>query len=166
MSFAEIIEPIVDDIVERQIQQIPALSPSLGATCMKVGDASLFNTLGSIPDPWCLVQYAGEDAQDPENMGTNPVIQQEWVRFQLWLGAKSFSTRALTANQPGGVIGLNTLVDATWFAISGYLSPSARSQGGSWSKFFHVSTTPPEVTESRVVSIMTFKTLLVRQGNA
>ena len=160
---AEIIEPCVDDIVARLRDRIGFLSPARGATCEKVGDAALFTAFSQIGAPFAMVQYAGEDALEVENMGAAAVIQQSTMRFQVWCGAKSFSARGEGTDNLHGEVGLNTLVDAVWFALSGYLIPSARQTAGSYMRLFHVSTTPPVVEDYRVISVITFKSEIVRQ---
>lgn len=164
MSYPEIIDPILDDIVDRLIDRIGFLSPGSGGTCSKVGDVALFTNFGQVTAPFAFVQYGGEVAGEIENMGANPVVQTEGMQFQIWLGAMSFSITGDGISDKHGRVGLNTLVDSVWYALTGYLLPSAQKAQLALSRLYHAANSTPTVEDYRVISISTWRTNFVRQG--
>lgn len=164
MSFHEVIDAMTDDIVNRLVDRIGFLSSGSGGTCSKVGDVALFTNWAQVTAPFAFVQYGGETAEEVENLGAPPVIQTEDMQFQVWLGAMSFSLAGSGISNQHGQVGLNTIVDAVWYALSGFLLPSAASMGLGYARLFHVSNTTPVVEDHRVISISTWRAKLVRQG--
>lgn len=162
----EVIEPVCDDFVSRLLEKIFFLSPGLGATCQKAADARLFTEFSQIPSPFAIVKYGGEVGEEPENFGADPVIQIENMLIEVWCGAKSFSSAGEGTDNRNGRIGLNTIVDAVYYGLTGFFVPSLVRTAGCRAKAFHKYNTPPAIDDFRAISISTWGLKVIRQGGS
>lgn len=157
------IQPLEEDVVSRLLVSLPYLAPGSGGTCEAISDVTQYMAIKEASPPFVLVRYAGEQADPPRVIGATPSIRTAQFSFMLYVGALSFSVAGEgTRDNVGGNRGLFGMLDDIYWALEGYLLPSAPY---AQAKLFFESNTNPGVEANRVTSLSTFRCSVVRAGD-
>lgn len=151
MSFARILQPIEEKIVDMLLNYIPYLSPAVGGTCRGVADIRTAMEYLDIGPPVVLVMAGPEESEEPKQMASgNQFARQYWRVMAM---AASFTSSGEGRNDSHVAPGAYSMLDDIDGALRGRFGlPGLQN---SW-KLFKAGQTQPEVIGATVTGVSTW----------
>lgn len=139
------------DIVARLLDGVAYLKPENGGTVRGVADTKTALEINGETPPFVLVEYAGEDAGPPINIGSARQLTR--FKWDLFCGAQNFNADGSGRNDDAdtGEKGVYTLIDDIATTLPGYKLPSVT---GTTSKLFWGGALRWSLADAKVVYVV------------